>query len=1137
MLAIVARGSEGVDRGGPYLFVSHTSLDGDAALLIVGEMERRGHRCWVAPRDVRPGRPYDDEIAEAIESCAAVLLVFSGHCNESPYIRREVTVAGEANKLIMPFRIENAQPQKGLRVRLADLHWIDGFIDRERALEELARAAQNSGVSANLQPAPKADAVAPVASPLVGPVQDLAAAFSNVVPPVVTAPPGEVPQGISAEDHSAADARLVPAAQPTQPDLHQSSEHSSKPEHPASLPSKEQGTDLSPPGVLASQESARPWRAGNMVLIVSAGLVLGVLGNLLYRYFPPFSKPPVSKLVVATTPAVHPRVLPVVPAVHSNPTPVISPAGAPANFACAGQTGKVIFEDNFANNSGGWDVDPHETYVKGALQIKADAKAYFDTSLNLTFNATEGDYCTEIAFPSEAAEAGNPDDVGIVFLAKDYQNKYAFVINSNGDGWVNRHVKGTTNAVVPATKFPAIKTAPGSVNALRVVVKDQKLTFYVNGEQVKVLRAQIGESANRFGFYAGTENKPPQKDRLFSVKSFKLTQPQLVPAVQSNPTPVVKPAGPPSAFACAGQTGKVIFEDNFADDSGGWNVGANANYVKGAFQIKADAKADFGSSLNTTFNATEGDYCVEIAFPSEAAEAGNHDDVGIDFLAADDDNEYSFNVGSDGNAWIVRLVKGASSFVMPATKVPAVKTAPGSVNALRVVVKDGKLTFYVNGEQVKVLRAQMDKSANRFGFWAGTDNKPPQKERLFLVKSFKLTQPQLVPAVQSNPTPVVKPAGAPRQQSSGAELAAQGEKYEAKRDYAGALKYFQSAADQGNARGQDDLGHLYDNGQGVPQNYKEAAKYYQLAADQGDADAQTNLGYLYNHGKGVPQDHAAALKYYQLAAAQGFGQGQNNLGSLYENGQGVPPDYKKAVKYYQLAADQGNAQGQNNLATMYENGHGVPQDYKKAAKYFQLAADHNYASAQANLGYLYEYGKGVPQDYKRAAKYYQLAANQGNAEAQTNLGYLYNHGQGVPQDHAAALKYYKLAAEQGYTQGQNNLGSMYETGQGVAQDYKEAAKYYRLAADQGNAQAQNNLASLYAAGKGVPQDDVEAAKYYKLAADHGYSFAQEALAALYERGRGVQKNYEMALKYYKLAAVQGDAEAKVKLKNLLANPW
>src|SRR5713101_5445165 len=121
-----------------FLFVSHVSEDRVAALEIVGELERRGVPCWIAPRNVQPGHPFDDEIVAALDRCRAMLLIFSEHCNESEYIRREVTVAGENRKLIIPFRIEDVPPRRGLRVRLSDLHWIDGFAARERAIDELA---------------------------------------------------------------------------------------------------------------------------------------------------------------------------------------------------------------------------------------------------------------------------------------------------------------------------------------------------------------------------------------------------------------------------------------------------------------------------------------------------------------------------------------------------------------------------------------------------------------------------------------------------------------------------------------------------------------------------------------------------------------------------------------------------------------------------------------------------------------------------------------------------------------------------------------------------------------------------------------------------------------------------------------
>ena len=193
------------------------------------------------------------------------------------------------------------------------------------------------------------------------------------------------------------------------------------------------------------------------------------------------------------------------------------------------------------------------------------------------------------------------------------------------------------------------------------------------------------------------------------------------------------------------------------------------------------------------------------------------------------------------------------------------------------------------------------------------------------------------------------------------------------------------------AQKQNDLGLLYQNGQGVPKDLVKAAELYQKAADQGNAAARNNLGLLYQNGQGVPKDLRKAAELYQKAANQGNAAAQNNLGWLYENGQGVPKDLKKAAELYQKAADQGNAAAQNNLGSLYENGQGVPKDSKKAAELYQKAADQGNAFAQNNLGLLYENGQGVPKDLGKAAELYQKAANQGDQAAIANLKRLSGH--------------------------------------------------------------------------------------------------------------------------------------------------
>ncbi len=57
-------------------------------------------------------------------------------------------------------------------------------------------------------------------------------------------------------------------------------------------------------------------------------------------------------------------------------------------------------------------------------------------------------------------------------------------------------------------------------------------------------------------------------------------------------------------------------------------------------------------------------------------------------------------------------------------------------------------------------------------------------------------------------------------------------------------------ASQGNAAAQYNLGVMYANGRGVPQDYVQAMKWYRLAADQGDAKAQFNLAAILYERRG-----------------------------------------------------------------------------------------------------------------------------------------------------------------------------------------------------------------------------------------------------------------------------------------------
>src|SRR5271170_7597803 len=107
------------------VFVSYASQDAAVANSIVEHLEGQGVRCWIAPRDVKPGAQYADAIVRAINEAKAVVLVMSGSAVVSSHVAREVERAASKRKPIIPFRIDTAVLNPELEYFLSNSQWID----------------------------------------------------------------------------------------------------------------------------------------------------------------------------------------------------------------------------------------------------------------------------------------------------------------------------------------------------------------------------------------------------------------------------------------------------------------------------------------------------------------------------------------------------------------------------------------------------------------------------------------------------------------------------------------------------------------------------------------------------------------------------------------------------------------------------------------------------------------------------------------------------------------------------------------------------------------------------------------------------------------------------------------------------
>jgi hypothetical protein len=109
------------------VFISHSAQDKNVAETICGALEKSGIRCWVAPRDVRPGKSFPGEITRAIQQSKVMLLIFSRHSNASEQVLREVQLAVDCRVPIVRLRMEDIPLSDDLRYYLSTPHWLDAL--------------------------------------------------------------------------------------------------------------------------------------------------------------------------------------------------------------------------------------------------------------------------------------------------------------------------------------------------------------------------------------------------------------------------------------------------------------------------------------------------------------------------------------------------------------------------------------------------------------------------------------------------------------------------------------------------------------------------------------------------------------------------------------------------------------------------------------------------------------------------------------------------------------------------------------------------------------------------------------------------------------------------------------------------
>jgi hypothetical protein len=109
------------------VFISYAHHDKATADAVCSRVEAANIRCWIAPRDIIPGKPWDDAVVDAISATKILVVIFSASANASRRVLDEVATAVDTGLTVIPFRIAEIRPTGALRLHLGRVHWLDAM--------------------------------------------------------------------------------------------------------------------------------------------------------------------------------------------------------------------------------------------------------------------------------------------------------------------------------------------------------------------------------------------------------------------------------------------------------------------------------------------------------------------------------------------------------------------------------------------------------------------------------------------------------------------------------------------------------------------------------------------------------------------------------------------------------------------------------------------------------------------------------------------------------------------------------------------------------------------------------------------------------------------------------------------------
>ena len=130
------------------VFISYASEDRTRILDLVDRLRKSGVSVWIDQMGIEGATMWSQEIVEAIDSCKVLILAISQRSTESENVVKELALASERRKKILPVCLDSSGIPKSMEYQLAGIQRVE-YVEKkeEQGLQAMIRSLSKLGVA------------------------------------------------------------------------------------------------------------------------------------------------------------------------------------------------------------------------------------------------------------------------------------------------------------------------------------------------------------------------------------------------------------------------------------------------------------------------------------------------------------------------------------------------------------------------------------------------------------------------------------------------------------------------------------------------------------------------------------------------------------------------------------------------------------------------------------------------------------------------------------------------------------------------------------------------------------------------------------------------------------------------------